>query len=189
MRSFGIFASVILLLSAQISPAQATAISDFDMAKLTDEADLIIEGKTLDESARDDRRLPIYVDNSKQSITVGYGTVNLTEFLVEKTYKGLNPKDQVTIFSYPKIDRAIVKLKPNRKYVLFLKKHPNKNGYMILNSGRGQWMVFEHNSTKKVKAWNQTLTLRHSDTYQDYHDMIQQLQTQLLNESAKSLSN
>ena len=94
-------------------------------------------------------------------------------FRVQKIYKGtLNKSALIQIYSYPKISRNRSALDFSKDYILFLKKHSHREGYQILDYGRGKWLVFDYKGTKKVKAWNQSAVLRSEDEYENYSDLV-----------------
>lgn len=172
--------SLTLLITAILPCYLVTAsIYDMNIEELVEESDVIVEGWSQPNVDRADRNIPVYVADHKQAITVGHGSVKQTTFKIVRSYKGSFKQLSIPVYSYPKIEKKSVSLIPKRKYILFLKKHPHKNGYIILNSGRAQWMVFNYNGKLKVKAWNQAVSYRETNTYQDYHDIVSQLKWQM----------
>ncbi|MBZ0165269.1 MAG: hypothetical protein K8I00_00580, partial [Candidatus Omnitrophica bacterium] len=167
-----------------INPANVAAesafVADADLARYVREADLIIEGGVDDINREVAKTVPNYVGQGRQQILLDFGTVAVINFAIANTLKG-PAKDgkRVRVYAKPDFTGSFNTLLPNRRYVLFLKKHRFKPGYEVMDKGRMEWTVFDYEGALKVKSGSQLPQYRAVDQYMDYADLIQQISAHL----------
>lgn len=171
----GLLAATAVVARAQ----QRLSLPAEDLADFVREADLIIEGEVGHITGEVAKTVPNYVGQGRHQIMLDFGTVAAIDFEVEKTFKGLPREGAIRIYAKPDFTGSFNTLMPNRKYVLFLKKHRFKKGYEVMDNGRLEWTVFDYEGTRKVKAWSQLPQYRPSENYMDYTDLIRQIAAHL----------
>ena len=160
--------------------AQRVSIPDEDLSRYVREADLIIEGEVAHIQGEVAKTVPNYVGVSRQQIMLDFGTVAAIDFQVDKAFKGLTPEGEpLRIYAKPDFTGSFNTLMPDRKYVLFLKKHRFKKGYEVMDKGRLEWTVFDYEGTRKVKSWSQLPQFRPAQEYMNYTDLIRQIAAHL----------
>jgi len=157
-------------------PAQAA--EDVSLDEFLQSADLVVEGVVLTQLARSEREIPGYI--SGNSVKLKFGSVQDSIVQILRPYKGEAAPDQnIHVFSYPQLKIDVSNLKLNKQYILFLKKHPFKNGYYIVEYGKGAWQIFSYNGKTKLKSWDQYPALRSEDAYLDYESFRLKLEQKM----------
>lgn len=168
---------VFFILTVILGPAHADN-GEIPLDKFLQNADAIVEGIVVTQSNKSERNVPGYING--QYLKFGFGYVKDSIFQISKIYKGaFTPDQNIHLFTYPHISADVSDLQARKTYLLFLKKHPLKNGYHILESGKGAWMIFDYEGKKKLRAWHHYPTLRPADAYPDYDVFLQNLQQRL----------
>jgi len=154
--------------------------------RLIVEADIVVEGTVVNSLDATNRNIQGYVGESETPILFQFGTSQETFFKISKVYLGRPKENQIIrIYAYPDIPQEISELTLDKKYMLFLKRRKVQPGYVIVDFGRGAWRIFDYNGTKKIKRWDQFLTLRNTDSYPNYDEFVSRLNKKLSLLSAK----
>ena len=174
--------TILLVLCAQGAQAQAQGmfITDDDLARFVKDADLIIEGEVDMITGEVAKTVPNYVGQGRQQIMLDFGTVAAIDFAVDQSLKGVSKEGKrIRIYAKPDFTGSFQTLLPNRKYLLFLKKHRFKKGYEVMDKGRLEWTVFDYEGTRKVKSSSQLPQYRPMGEYLDYEELIRQISAHL----------
>lgn len=176
--TLGAFFTVILL-SFPIQKAESVN-NDRSFSFLVEEADLIVEGTIVDLYGDAERKVQGYVGQPESQIILKFGQTNVAEFIADKVHKGLL-KDQQTIkiFSGQDTSGKPYQFSSNSKYLLFLKRHQFKDGYVVMDKGQCEWIIFDYNGILKVKNWSQLPLYRPVDQYLDYSELISRIESNL----------
>lgn len=166
--------------AATSASAQGISIADDDLARFVQEADLIIEGEVDAIAGEVAKTVPNYVGQGRQQVMLDFGTVAAIDFAVDKSHKGISGQgERIRIYAKPDFTGSFHTLLPNRKYVLFLKKHRFKKGYEVMDKGRLEWTVFDYEGILKVKSASQLPQYRSINQYMDYTELIRQITAHL----------
>jgi hypothetical protein len=180
----------ILTLALSFPDAEAKIPQKYTLANLVRNADVIIEGNVLDQSASSKHGVNVQVGQAGYSVTPGFGNKKESSVLVTKVCKGnLKEGDVIRVFSEFTSRPDHSDLKAHKQYVLFLNQHKSKLGYVIASQGRGEWLVFQMNGVKKVKAWHQMPVFRQDDQYQDYEGFLAEVITHISADLSVGFSN
>jgi len=178
MFTLGVFFTVILV-SFPIQKAESVN-NDRSFSFLVEEADLIVEGTVVDLYGDAERKVQGYVGQPESQIILKFGQTNVAEFIADKVHKGLQ-KDQQTIKIFSGLDTSgkPYQFSSNSKYLLFLKRHKFKDGYVVMDNGQCEWIIFDYNGILKVKNWSQLPLYRPVDQYLDYSELISRIESNL----------
>ena len=168
---------ILICLCIPARPLHAAADDD-SIDGYLQSADEVVEGIIVTQINKADRTIPGYIHG--QSVDFAFGSVQDSIFQVIHSYQGSLAENQnIHIFTYPRLSSDVSDMQVRKRYIFFLKRHPFKNGYHILQNGKAGWQVFEYEGKKKLRAWNQYQTLRPAKTYEDYENFVSSLQDRL----------
>lgn len=168
---------IIMLWFMPISVAQADAGSDIPLARLARQADMIVEGSVEGLRPDADHNIPGYIGESKNTVSLTVGARAVVSFQPEKIYKGRLPDGAVLkIISTPASAEAFAEIADHNRYILFLKKARGRDGYIILENGKGQFRIFDYNGVERIKTWFQLPHYRKPESYLTYQEFRQSLE-------------
>ncbi|MGE0269539.1 MAG: hypothetical protein AB7S78_13905 [Candidatus Omnitrophota bacterium] len=177
--TLGVFFTITLV-SFPIQKAESVN-SDQMFYRLVEEADLIVEGTVKEIYGDAQRKVQGYVGQPESPILLKFGKTIVAGFTAEKVHKGfLKEPQSITIFSDDQSSGKSDQFSTNKKYLLFLKRHKFKDGYVVMDRGHCEWIVFDYNGILKVKSWSQLPLYRPIDQYMDYSELIQRIETSLV---------
>ena len=174
-----IMSFIILCLSLPAAPAvwSAPRTSSKDMIN---EADVIVEGFVLDQTDSASKLYQENVGSHGVAVVLSFGPVQQTKFYISKVYKGqLKVNQIIDIYTDTKQSKTPIELKIKKEYLVLLNQKWDKNGYQIVNKGKGYWQIFDYEGQKRLKAWNQDARLRNLEAYLSYADFVKELKDSL----------
>lgn len=173
--TLGIFSAVILL---NFSIKKAESGNERSFLTLVEEADLIVEGNVVGLYGEAERKVQGYVGQPESPIILKFGKMNVAEFITDKVHKGLLKDQQsIRIFAGNDASGKPYQFSTNSKYLLFLKRHQFKDGYVVMDNGHCEWVVFDYNGVLKVKTWSQLPLYRPIEQYMDYAELINRIES------------
>lgn len=180
---FPILATTLILAQlfvACVVEAETRFLADTELARYVREADLIIEGGVDTISEEVAKTVPNYVGQGRHQILLDFGTVAAVQIDIDKALKGpVKEGGRILVYAKPDFTGSFNTLLPNRRYVLFLKKHRFKDGYEVMDQGRLEWVVFDYEGSLKVRSWSQLPQFRPAEQYMNYTDLMQQISAYL----------
>lgn len=167
-----LFFIFLLLSSLRLQAAQP----DFGAEHYILQSDLIVEGVVVGKERVPAKEIPEYMHTTSTSINVKFKAAQAVKLQVLKCFKGgLTENQIITIFTHLGPSEDVLELKEQKRYLLFLKKHVFKTGYVLVDLGKASWRIFDYNGLEKLQTWRQGETLRSVDSYQDYSAFISTL--------------
>ena len=165
---FYIMAAVIALTASGMN---ASAFQDEPgFHDLIQEAQYIMEGTVIESTRSAKRDIQTYVRNG-DSFYARVGDAYTVKFKVNEVYKGKVKTNEEVLLYIPRwMEMTKKNLIVNGRYILFLKKHPTRPEYILVDPARASWRVFDYNGIRKVKALNELSVLRQSNDYLDSDD-------------------
>lgn len=138
------------------------------IAPLIQKAELVVEVNIIEAGQAQKRSIPTYVGEARDSIFTKVGEAYLANCRVNKIYKGTLEEENLILYVPIWMETAKSGIVREGRYVFFLKKHPVRGEYVLIDPMYASWRIFDYNGKTKVKKSSQILLLRESDDYTDY---------------------
>jgi len=147
--------------------------SDYELVKIIRGSSVVVEGIVTDQSQSVDKDIPGHVGQTDSSVIIGWGNSIVSYFTPTRILKGyLKPNTAIKVHSRDYGTNDTRTLRKGREYILVLKPHRFKSGYIIADDEKAEWMIFNYGNERKLKSWYQDSSYRQQKDYLNYNDFI-----------------